>query len=132
MATRIQAIAAYRPKIEYGNQIDSERLAEYIQGRTTLVRADIEAVLRELSEALIFFCSNGNTVNIDGVANFRPEINLEGRYDVNTWLDTAIRKAMNVPGAFTGTLINGTNIGSTVEDLIALWNAEHAEDPIVE
>lgn len=132
MAHRMQALAAYRPKIVYGSRIDSKRLAEHIQGRTTLARADIEAVLRELSEALTFFCSNGNTVEIDGVANFRPEISLDGRYDVNTWLAPDIRNAINMPGAFTGTLVNSQNIGMTMEDLMALWNAEHAEDPIVE
>jgi hypothetical protein len=130
MAHRIQAISAYRPKIDYGDQIDSKRLAEHIQGRTTLSRADVEAVLRELSEAIIFFSTNGNTVKLDGVATFRPEISLDGRFDVNTWLDPAIRKAINVQGAFTGTLINAPNIGMRREDLDALWNAEHPDDPV--
>ena len=38
--------------------------------------------------------------------------------------------ALNAPGAFTGSIKNGANIGKTSQELAALWNAEHPNNPI--
>jgi hypothetical protein len=55
---------------------------------------------------------------------------LEGTLDVGFRLDTGVDGALNVPGAFTGTITNRDSIGKTSADLKARWNAAHPDDLI--
>ncbi|MBI4670177.1 MAG: HU family DNA-binding protein [Chloroflexi bacterium] len=117
MATQIQAYVAYGPRVELGNTVQTRQIAEYIASRTSLNRGEIENVLRELNEAITFFTKQGAAVKLEGVGTFTPSINLEGMFDVGFRLDTSIDGALNVPGAFTGNIRNGANIGKTNADL---------------
>jgi len=38
---------------------------------------------------------------------------------------------LNVPGIFTGKVINRENIGKTREELVTKWNEAYPEDPVV-
>jgi hypothetical protein len=49
---------------------------------------------------------------------------------MNVRIEKNIREAMNVPGAFQGRVVNRKNIGKASQDLIALWNGDHPEDPV--
>ena len=37
---------------------------------------------------------------------------------------------LNIPGVFSGTIINPHNIGKTSDELIAMWNEAFPEDPV--
>jgi hypothetical protein len=43
----------------------------------------------------------------------------------------AALKFINAPGAFKGEIQNRENIGKTTAELVALWNADHPNDPVV-
>jgi len=130
MAKLIQAIGTYGPHAEISNTVQTREIAEYMAGRTSLNRGEIEGTLREFHEALIFFAKQGQAVKLEGLGTFTPTINLEGTLDVGFRLDTGIDSALNVPGAFTGTITNRDSIGKTSADLKARWNAEHPTDLI--
>ncbi|HEY4721516.1 MAG TPA: hypothetical protein VII92_06690 [Anaerolineae bacterium] len=130
MAKLIQAIGAYGPRVELTHTVQTRQLAEYISGRSSLNRGEIEGNLRELCEAIIFFARQGSAVKLEGVGTFTPSIDLEGTFDVGFRLDTAIDGALNVPGAFTGEVTNRENVGKSAADLKALWNADHPTDLI--
>lgn len=130
MAKLIQAIGAYGPRVELTHTVQTRQLAEYISGRSSLNRGEIEGNLRELCEAIIFFARQGSAVKLEGVGTFSPSIDLEGTFDVGFRLDTAIDGALNVPGAFTGEVTQRENVGKSTADLKALWNADHPTDLI--
>lgn len=65
-------------------------------------------VLEKLSDTAVFFSRQGQGVRLDGV----------------------IRNALNAPGSFTGDIINRENIDKSSDDLVAMWNADHADDPV--
>ena len=44
--------------------------------------------------------------------------------------DTALTNAINVPGTFTGTVLNRENIGKSGDDLVEMWNIEHPDDMV--
>ncbi|MBL7065833.1 MAG: hypothetical protein ISS49_16780 [Anaerolineae bacterium] len=46
-------------------------------------------------------------------------------------LDTALKNRLNAPGAFRGEIENRDMIGKTADDLVARWNAEHPDVPVV-
>jgi hypothetical protein len=130
MAQLIQAFSAYGPRLELSRTVQPSQIAEYIAARTSLNRGEIENVLTELNEAIAFFARQGAPVKLGGVGIFTPSIKLSGALDVGLRLDTSIDAALNVPGAFTGSVKNGENVGKSSDELKAMWNEDHPDDPI--
>jgi hypothetical protein len=130
VAKRIQAIAAYRPKIDLGETVMEEELSAYIARGTALNAGEIQNVLRELHEALVFFARRGSPVRIQGLGIFRPTIQTDGRFRLRLRLDRSLDRDLNVEGAASCTVLNESNIGSSVGEMVARWDAEHPDDPI--
>jgi hypothetical protein len=130
MAKLIQAIGAYGPRVEVTRTVQTRQIAEYISARTSLNRGEIEGVLREFNEALIFFAKQGQAVKLENVGTFTPSIDLGGTLDVGFRLDTSIDGALNAAGAFSGDVTNRENVGKSSADLKELWNAAHPDDLI--
>ena len=110
--------------------VQTRQIAEYIAGRTSLNRGEIEGILRELNEAIVFFTKQGDAVKLENVGTFTPTIDLGGVLDVGFRLDTQIDGALNAPGAFTGEVSNRENVGKSSADLKQLWNTAHPDDLI--
>ena len=132
MAKRITAIARYRPRLKLNDAVDTEMLTNYIARGTALNRGEIRNVLSELNEAIITFASQGTPVYINGIGYFAPSIRLDGSLNVSLRMDPSIRRQLNRPGAFRGEVLNRASIGRTKEELVALWNEEHPDDPVEE
>ena len=130
MANRMTAIGAYRPRLKLNRSVGADELAKYISRGTALNRGEIRNVLTELHDAIVYFNSQGTPVHIEDVGYFTPSIRLTGNLNVNLRLDPAIRHKINLPGIFSGEILNGDNIGLAQEDLIAIWNAANPEDPV--
>lgn len=130
MATLIQAVASYGPRVELQRTIQTRQLAGYIQGRTSLNRGEVENVLSELNEAIIFFARQGAPVKLGGVGIFTPIVSLTGALGIGFRLDNDIDGMLNVENLFTGIVKNRENIGKSSDELKAMWNEEHPEDLI--
>jgi hypothetical protein len=130
MANRLKAINSYRPHLELGNTVQNDELVRYIADRTNLNKSMVALVLGQLSDAVIFFNTTGRGVKFEGLGSYLPGIDLDGTFNVENRLDSAIKKGLNAPGVFTGTLVNRENIGKTADELVALWNTAHPEDPV--
>ncbi|MGD8814276.1 MAG: hypothetical protein PVI78_07340 [Anaerolineales bacterium] len=130
MASKMEALVAYRPRILYAKTVNIDELVEYIARGTTLNTGEIRNMLAEFNEAISYHCRQGMAVNIEGLGVFRPSLRLDGEVMVNLRMDRKILKEVNKEGAFTGEVVNRANIGLTQNDLIALWNADHPDDPV--
>src|SRR5512139_3274411 len=113
MATLIKAIATYGPRVELQHTIQTRELAGYIQGRTSLNRGEVENVLRELNEAIIFFARQGAPVKLGGVGIFTPSVNLGGALGIGFRLDNDIDNMLNVDTLFTAIIKNRENVGKS-------------------
>jgi nucleoid DNA-binding protein len=131
VAKRIQAIAAYRPRIDLGESVTEEELSTYIARGTALNAGEIQNVLKELNEALIFFARRGSPVKISGLGTFLPTLKTNGRFKLGLRLDRKLHHGINAEGA-SCTIINQPNIGMTQADMIARWDGEHPDDPIAD
>lgn len=129
MAKKIQAVAAYGPRIDLIEAADVERFMSLITQRTTLSAGVVKNVQESEVETLIGLLKEGRPVHT-GVAIFTPSINLEGQIDVSVRVDKRILSALNSNGGFTGKLLHAENIGKSSDDLVAQWNKDHPEDPI--
>ena len=128
MASKIQAVSTYRPKIKKGRTAELNQLVNYISDRTGVTEGEVSIVLKELRDAVIFFNRQGQGVKIDGLGIYSPKIALDGQFGVGHRADKTLKNAINAPGAFTGEIENRANIGKTSDELVAMWNADHPND----
>jgi hypothetical protein len=61
---------------------------------------------------------------VDGLGTFASSIDLEGNLAISFRPDTAFANGLNIPGVFTGTILNRENIGKTTEELVTRWNSD--------
>ncbi len=130
MASRITAINAYCPKIVLRPTVELKDLVDYIAGRTGLNKGEIQMVLSELSATVQFFNKQGQGARLPGLGIYAPTVDLDGKFAVSHRTDKEISNALNAPGAFRGEIANRENIGKTSDDLVALWNKDHPDDPV--
>jgi len=130
MASRISALNHYRPQIEYGETADWRKVADFLVSSSTLSRSDVIAVLTGLQEAVLHFNLRGCGVKLEGLGTYLPNINYQGELDVAHRLDRRLKRALN-NNSFGGRIRNKKNIGKSAAEVIALWNAEHPDDPVI-
>ncbi|MBN8657446.1 MAG: hypothetical protein J0M11_17080 [Anaerolineae bacterium] len=130
MASQIQALNHYRPQIEYGETAGWREVAEFLEARTTLSKTDIIATLTGLQDAVLHFNLQGRGVKLEGLGTYLPNINYQGEIDAAHRLDRRLKRQLN-NGSFSGKIRNKKNIGKTVEQVVAMWNAKHPEDPVL-
>jgi hypothetical protein len=130
MAEKIQAVKAYCPRIEHSGAATEERFMELITNRTTLSPGVVKNVQESEVETLIGLLLDGRPVHT-GIAIYTPYIDLNGEYSVKVKVDKRVLRTLNTDGAFRGNLVNAQYIGENSEKLVALWNAEHPDDPVI-
>lgn len=130
MAKRIVAINMYRPQLELGSTVQMDELIRYLTSRTGLSRGQVSLVLNELSDAVTFFNRAGRGVKLERLGTYLPSIQLDGSFDIEHRTGRELKDSLNAPGTFTGSIRNKANIGKGVDELIGLWNSEHADDPV--
>ncbi len=130
MASRISALNHYRPQIEYGDTADWREVADYMAASSTLSPSDIIGVLTGLQDAVIHFNLKGRGVKLEGPGTYLPNINYRGELGVAHRLDRRLKRQLN-NNSFNGRIRNKKNIGKSTAEVIALWNAEHPDDPVL-
>jgi len=130
MAHRIKAINAYRPRIEQGNTVQKPELIRAVSRATGIVEGTLDQNIKELRDQIIEYCRAGRAVKVEGLGIWTPTIALDGTFDIQYRPDAAFGYSLNIPGVFSGTIINREYIGKTSDELVALWNAQHPEDQV--
>ena len=131
MAPKIQAVNAYRPRIEQGNTVQKPELIRAVSRATSLVESTVDQAIKEVRDQIIEFCRAGRAVKVDALGTFSPSIDLEGNLAISFRPDPAFGNGLNVPGIFTGTILNRENIGKTSEELVVMWNEKNPDDQVV-
>ena len=130
MAPRIKAVNAYRPRIEQGNTVQKPELIRAVSRATSLVEGTVDQAVKEVRDQIVEFCRAGRAVKVDGLGTFTPTVDLEGYFAVSFRADPAMNYGLNIPGIFSGTIVNRDFIGKTSDELVAKWNEEHGEDQV--
>jgi nucleoid DNA-binding protein len=130
MATIMNAIQAYSPRILLGKIVSRKELVHYIAGRTGFNKGTIFNLLMEYQEAICFFNKAGRPVKLEGLGIFSPGIDKDGILRVNHRPDKELTIELNAKGAFEGDIKNKDMIGKSSDDFIVRWNEEHPNDKI--
>lgn len=130
MATLLQAMQAYGPKLELNQTIQLNEIADWMAMRTGINKSEALRMLQELNEAIIYFNRQGMPIKLPGIGTFSPSIDREGEIKINLRPDVELKKGINSPGAYTGKIANKAAIGLPNEDFKLLWDTDHPEDPL--
>jgi len=130
MASKIKAIATYRPRIELGNTAQKPEFLRAVSRATNLTEGMVDLVIKEVRDQIIEFCRAGRGVKIESLGTYAPNISTDGKIDLQIRPDMAFINGLNLPGAFTGTVINREHIGMSSDQLVQMWNDNHPEEPI--
>jgi len=130
MAHRIKAINAYRPRIEQGNTVQKPELVRALSRATGLVEGSIDHSMKELRDQLIEYCRSGRAVKVEGLGTWTPTIALDGTLDIQYRPDAAFSYGLNIPGIFSGRIVNREFIGKTSDELVTKWNDDNPGDPV--
>ncbi len=128
MATKIEAINAFRPRISLNPTAGLAQLVDFISMRTGANKGTVQLILSEVHDAVVFFALQGTPVKIEGLGTYTPNVDLEGSFDCAYRTDPETLKKLNVSGAFTGIIENRDNIGKTSAELVEMWNKAHPSD----
>lgn len=128
MAHKIQAINAYRPRIEQGNTVQKAELIRGLSHATSLVEGSVSLTMTELKFRILEYVRSGRAVKVEGLGIWAPNIALDGTFSIQYRPDLGFDYELNQPGVFTGTIINRENIGKTSEELVTRWNEANPED----
>lgn len=128
MAKKIQAWAAYGPKITLGDAMKKEEIIENIIAATNQSRGSVLAVLSELDVQIESGLKAGRIVQLPNGTHFEPIGKKDGSVDIGVRVNPDLDKKVNA--GFRGTWVNSGNIGKTEAEIIALWNEEHPDDQI--
>src|SRR5512133_1728828 len=80
---------------------------------TGLVEGTSDQCIKELRDHIIEFNRTGRAVKVEGLDTFAPSIDLAGEISISFRPDPAFAHGLNIPGIFTGKIINRENIGKS-------------------
>ena len=130
MVKKITAVRKQRPEIKREQTRQMPQVVESIAMRTGLNKGEILFVLYELHDSILDAHRGGQAVKIEGLGTFTPTIRVDGKLDIVFRPEAEMLRQLNDTTKFHAKILNKSNIGKSVDELAAQWNAEHPDDPI--
>ena len=131
MAHRIQAINAYRPRIDLGKTVQKPAFLRAISRATSLVEGTVDMAIKEMRDQVIEICRSGRAVKVEGLGRFEPVIDLNGMLSISYRPDPAFTYSLN-QGTFEGIVLNKENIGRTGDQLVEVWDHDNPDNQVVD
>jgi hypothetical protein len=110
--------------------VQKSEILRAVSRATSLVEGAVDQTIKELRDQIIEFFHCGRAMKVDGLGIFSPTMDLEGNISISFRADPAFGYGLNVPGIFTGTILNRENIGKTSDQLVQMWNESNPDDQI--
>lgn len=130
MATRLQAIATYRPRALVRERVDLDAMALRLARGSLFSLPVARMILEELAEELAAALERGDAVTLPGLGRYHVDLHLDGRLRPVHTPDPALRKRLAAQERFRGPLRRPESLGLDAEALVARWNEEHPDDPV--
>lgn len=131
MTAKIVAVNQLRPRIVSQETVDLEQAAQRISKNTTFNVEEIYGMLRLYTREMVAALQCGATVKIDGLVSISPNMKVGGEVDLSLRADRGAIAGLNNPQLWTAARVsNHENLSKSTDDLVALWNEKHPEDPV--
>jgi len=130
MATLIRAISEYAPRVLTPRTVGLDTLSSRLARGSLVTRSIARMVLEDLSGEVSKALWEGDAVNLPGLGRYSSSAALSGRMRPTFRVDRTLRRSMPTLAEFGGTILNRSNAGLTVAEVVARWDAEHPDDPV--
>ena len=128
MAKAIQTWTEFGPRLEPTDPMTGDELIENIIAATNQSRGSVLAVLSELDVQIEAGLKAGRIVQQPNGTHYKPTGKKNGSIDIDVRVNPVLTKQVNA--GFRGKWRNSVNIGKSEDEVIALWNEAHPDDPI--
>jgi hypothetical protein len=128
MAKKIQAWTEFGPRLEPATPLSGDELVEQLTEGSNESLSSVLAVLSVLDSAMEQALKAGRIVQLPNGTHFKPTGKKDGRIEVNMRVNPALLRRVNLE--FRGKWRNAGNFGISQDEVIALWNEAHPDDPI--
>ncbi len=133
MARRISVINLLRPKIISQGVVDLAKLAGRMSKNTTFNQDEIYGMLRLGVREILAALQAGETVKIDGLLSVTSNMRVGGQVNMGLRGDREAVATLNNPRLWTADKVyNHANLTKSVAELIAQYEAEHPDDPVID
>ncbi len=129
MASKIQAIRAYSPRIKLREAVSVDQFRSLVKERAALSLGIVRGVEECILEILVQKLAEGRPVHTE-FAIFTPGLNLDGSLRINVRMSRRVQRALEDPDVRQYEVRNARNIGKGGAELAQQWNADHPEDPV--
>lgn len=128
MAKKIQMWASIGPRLAVTDPVLPEEVIDMLVQNTNQTRGSILAVLSELDEIILMGLRQGKIVQLPNGTHYQPIGKKDGTVNIRVRTNPRVKKLVNAE--FRGHWLHSENINKTEAEMIAVWNAEHPDDPI--
>jgi hypothetical protein len=133
MAKKMAVLSELRSRILSQAMTDLEIIAKRMSKNTTYNQREIYGMLLLAADEIRTALKAGETVKIDGLVNLTPSMKVGGEVDLVARTDRGFVAELNNPQLWTVDKIsNPANLYKSTEELIALWNLMHPNDPVTD
>ena len=130
MAKKIQAYTEFGPRLEPATPLSGDELIEQITEGSNESMSSVLAVLSALDSATEQALKAGRIVQMPNGTHYRPIGKQDGTIKIKVRVNPFVIRDVN--DNYRGEWRNAENIGKSTDELVALWNEEHPEDPVVD
>ena len=128
MARKIQAYTEFGPRLEPATPLSGDELIEQITEGSNESMSSVLAVLSALDSATEQALKAGRIVQMPNGTHYRPIGKQDGTIKIKVRVNPFVIRDVN--DNYRGEWRNAENIGASTDELIALWNEAHPDDPI--
>lgn len=130
MASVYDIIQQYRPELELEEPVSAEEAIQYMAENGDLDPEIIRQVFDAVPDMLFWFLVRGRPVELPGIGQIRPTIELSGTIRAALTADPALVDRMSEDDAYRAGINRHENIGLSLERLAQMWNSTHPDDPV--
>lgn len=131
MASRIQVVTAYGPRLESAGLLTPEFVEAHIESRTGYTAGTVAGIQMELRETTRDFSRLSMGVVIEGMGIVRPWIQHSGKVKLRMRFDPKLEAEVSA-GFALDCVRNSQNIGLPMQALVEMWNRDHPDDPVLD
>lgn len=130
MASIQDAVEAYRPELQMGDQVAFDEVVEFIHEKTGVEQETIRQVFQGIPDLAFWFMARGRPIEVPGLGHLRPRIALDGRIHPSLDGDRELGEKLSESDAYRAEINRRENIGLNLDRLAQMWNSSHPDDRI--
>ncbi|MDX1600260.1 MAG: HU family DNA-binding protein [Anaerolineales bacterium] len=130
MACVHNVIQQYRPELDLEDPVEGDDVVAQVAESTELDEETVRKVFDALPHLLYDHLIEGHPVEVPGVGQIRPTIDLDGTIRGALDSEEELVERLSEDGAYRAGINRQENIGVSLQRLAQMWNSSHPDDKV--